>query len=127
MARASIPEPPGIGATEESQYQWRLEVHNAVFGLGSDITGGLNEDNVDLTLIFPLHLADSVEGETSFGLSTSVGVSEELAREDHTHGTPANPVPAHEAATDPHPTYTTDAEATAIAGTVVTTHTGAAN
>lgn len=36
--------------------------------------------------------ATSVTSETSFGVSTAVGTSTNYARQDHTHGTPANPV-----------------------------------
>lgn len=36
--------------------------------------------------------ATAVEDETSFGISPAVGTSLAYAREDHTHGTPANPV-----------------------------------
>jgi len=35
--------------------------------------------------------ASSVSSETSYGISPSVGVSTNYAREDHTHGTPAEP------------------------------------
>ena len=38
--------------------------------------------------------ATTVEAETSFGLSSAVGTDTEYARQDHTHGTPANPVTA---------------------------------
>jgi hypothetical protein len=38
--------------------------------------------------------ATTVESETSFGLSAAVGTDTEYARQDHTHGTPANPVTA---------------------------------
>lgn len=37
-------------------------------------------------------LATTVVSETAFGQTAAVGVSTKLAREDHTHGTPANPV-----------------------------------
>src|SRR5574337_884026 len=47
----------------------------------------------------------SVVAETSFGQATAVGASAAFAREDHSHGTPANPLPAHVAAADPHPAY----------------------
>jgi hypothetical protein len=38
--------------------------------------------------------AASVESETTFGISPAVGTDTEYARQDHTHGTPANPVTA---------------------------------
>lgn len=38
--------------------------------------------------------ATTVESETTFGISAAVGTDTEYARQDHTHGTPANPVTA---------------------------------
>ena len=35
--------------------------------------------------------ATTVESETTFGLAAAVGTDTEYARQDHTHGTPANP------------------------------------
>lgn len=37
-------------------------------------------------------LADIVEDETTFGLTSSAGTAESASRSDHTHGSPANPV-----------------------------------
>lgn len=56
----------------------------------------------------------TVVSETAFGQASSAGAASTYSRGDHTHGTPANPVTAHEAASDPHPGYLTDAEHTAI-------------
>lgn len=36
--------------------------------------------------------ATTVESETTFGITPAVGTDTEYARQDHTHGTPANPV-----------------------------------
>lgn len=36
--------------------------------------------------------ASTVESETTFGITPAVGTDAEYARQDHTHGTPANPV-----------------------------------
>lgn len=36
--------------------------------------------------------ASTVESETTFGLAPAVGTDTEYARQDHTHGSPANPV-----------------------------------
>ncbi len=44
--------------------------------------------------------ASTVQEETSFGNSSAVGISDNYAREDHTHGTPADPVPGHESSYD---------------------------
>lgn len=52
-----------------------------------------------------------VVAETVFGLAPSNGNAYTLARSDHTHGSPTNPVPAHLADPDPHPQYLTPAEA----------------
>lgn len=38
--------------------------------------------------------ATTVESETTFGISAAVGTDTEYARQDHTHGSPANPVTA---------------------------------
>lgn len=38
--------------------------------------------------------ASTVESETSFGITAAVGADTEYARQDHTHGSPANPVTA---------------------------------
>lgn len=60
--------------------------------------------------------ATSVVSETSFGQASAVGTGVEFARNDHTHGTPTNPVPAHEAAGDPHPGYQLESEKGAANG-----------
>ena len=52
----------------------------------------------------------SVTSETAFGQAAAVGVSVDYSRGDHTHGTPASPIPAHEAAGDPHPAYALDSD-----------------
>jgi len=57
--------------------------------------------------------ASTVTDETTFGISPAVGTDSEYARQDHTHGSPTNPVTAHEAAGDPHPGYLTPAEGNA--------------
>ena len=56
----------------------------------------------------------TVEAETSFGISAGAGASSDYSRGDHTHGSPTNPVTAHEAAGDPHPGYLTAAEGNAL-------------
>lgn len=57
--------------------------------------------------------AVSVENETTFGLSSSVGVSTNYARQDHTHGTPNLPT-----ASD------IGAEEEGVAASLIATHTG---
>lgn len=49
--------------------------------------------------------SDLVISATTFGQSPDKGSSLRYAREDHTHGTPENPLPAHLAALDPHNMY----------------------
>lgn len=44
----------------------------------------------------------SVRGATTFGRTPSVGTGDKYARWDHQHGTPADPIPPHVAAADPH-------------------------
>lgn len=60
--------------------------------------------------------ASTVESETSFGVSPAVGTDTEYARQDHTHGTPTDPVPAHVAAGDPHTQYQQESEKDAVSG-----------
>lgn len=57
---------------------------------------------------------DSVVSETTFGQAAAAGALSEYSREDHTHGSPVDPVPAHEAAGDPHGVYPLAAAAETI-------------
>ncbi len=43
--------------------------------------------------------SSTVAGETTFGISAAAGVAPAYSRGDHTHGTPADPVPTHAALT----------------------------
>ncbi len=52
----------------------------------------------------------TVASETAFGQSATAGAATSYARGDHTHGTPIDPVTAHEAAGDPHPNYALDSD-----------------
>jgi hypothetical protein len=52
--------------------------------------------------------SDNVVTETTFGQPANAGKSEEYSRADHTHGTPPDPIPAHQA----------DPKAHALAGDV---------
>lgn len=54
--------------------------------------------------------ATTVVAETAFGAASAVGASTNYAREDHTHGTPPNPVTAHVADSDPHTQYQLESE-----------------
>lgn len=55
--------------------------------------------------------SDTVVAETGFGQGSAPGTGTTHARGDHTHGTPADPVPAHAAAPDPHPGYRLESSA----------------
>lgn len=55
--------------------------------------------------------------EQAFGKKDNLGVSSESARRDHTHGTPVNPVDAHESESDPHPQYIRDQDIVTTIGT----------
>jgi hypothetical protein len=52
----------------------------------------------------------TVESEAAFGQSPAAGASSDYSRGDHTHGTPTDPVTAHEAAGDPHLVYLLDTQ-----------------
>lgn len=58
----------------------------------------------------------SVVTETAFGQASAVGVVAQYSRGDHTHGTPADPVPAHVALADPHVQYQKESEKGAASG-----------
>jgi len=59
---------------------------------------------------------NSVEAETSFEITPTAGSETDYSRKDHTHGTPANPVPAHVSETDPHTGYQKESEKGAASG-----------
>ena len=48
---------------------------------------------------------NTVVSETSFGQAPNKGTNTQYSRRDHTHGSPADPVPSHAAAADPHSPY----------------------
>ncbi len=50
-------------------------------------------------------LGGTVVTETAFGQADTAGISTSASRADHTHGTPADPIPAHVGASDPHTGY----------------------
>lgn len=51
------------------------------------------------------HTTTGTPGSSTFGDAAAQGSSESVARLDHAHGREANPVTAHEAASDPHTGY----------------------
>jgi len=62
--------------------------------------------------------SSTVVAETSFGISQAAGTTNSFSRGDHTHGSPTNPVTAHEAAADPHTAYQRESEKDAASGYV---------
>lgn len=60
----------------------------------------------------------------AFGDAAAAGSTGEVADAGHTHGMPVNPVTAHEAAGDPHPTYLTEAEGDAAYADIGHSHSG---
>ena len=46
MPLSSYPVPPDHIVAPEEFREFILEIHNAVFGLGEDVAGGLNSDNI---------------------------------------------------------------------------------
>jgi hypothetical protein len=96
-----------------------LNFTHAAFVLADDA----GNDETEVTLNIGLD-ADIVTQD--FGDAADSGATGKLADAGHTHGMPADPVTAHEAAGNPHPTYLTAAEGDAayeVAGAVAA-HTG---
>lgn len=54
--------------------------------------------------------------EQTFGADDFLGVSKTFARQDHSHGTPVNPVDAHLTEADPHTQYQKESEKGAVNG-----------
>lgn len=52
----------------------------------------------------------TVTSQTTFGQSAAAGSAGEYSRGDHGHGTPADPIPAHVGASDPHTQYQKESE-----------------
>lgn len=80
------------------------------FGSGIVATddSGNNETDVDLDWG-----EDADVSTQAFGDAAATGTSQEVARAGHKHGMPANPVTAHEAASDPHTGYMLESLASA--------------
>jgi hypothetical protein len=53
-------------------------------------------------------LSSSVVSEILFGQLPVIGISTTVSREDHSHGTPVNPIIAHLLDSDPHSQYHND-------------------
>lgn len=108
----NLPEPKmiGGGSTARNLYQLgdvslsnptndQVLKYNSTTGLWENGTGGGGGTP-----------ATTVVSETAFGQSSAVGTSSNFAREDHTHGTPVDPIPAHVALADPHTQYQKESE-----------------
>lgn len=74
-----------------------VAVERIKFPNGSVTDEGDGIVSVEFSTVTP---AASVVAETSFGATYLVGTASEYARADHTHGTPDNPVTAHEVTYD---------------------------
>lgn len=57
----------------------------------------------------------TVASETSFGVAANAGSASTFSKGDHTHGTPTNPVTAHEGAADPHTGYLKESDVSGFA------------
>jgi len=66
----------------------------------ADATLTANASGLSVTTPAPLGPAVTVVTETAFGQGDAVGVGTRYARNDHTHGTPTDPVIAHLLAAD---------------------------
>ena len=98
-------------------------VHTALTGVTADQHHAQVHSGAD-------HTDPAVATTQAFGDAATAGTgTNPPAADDHKHGMPANPVTAHEAAGDPHPTYLTAAEGNAAyeAVNAVSTHAGAAD
>jgi hypothetical protein len=115
MPRPNIKEPPYV--PDPKLYQWMIDVHNAVFGVGADVTGNLDKDN--LSAIFPSLAEDeTVTGEWTFsthplGLDhpkiANIGAYTHPQIDGHIDDDSLH-VPAHLLASDPHTQYQKESE-----------------
>jgi hypothetical protein len=124
------PIPPHVAASDpHTQYQLKSQKNAANGYAGLDGTTKVTTDKLGtgtadgttvlmgdrvwrtLTVITSAAAAASlVITEAGWGQSAAVGTSVNYAREDHTHGTPPDPIPAHVAASDPHTQYQKESE-----------------
>jgi hypothetical protein len=122
---SKLPPPPKEGSVQE-QYRWLYRVFELLNGIQSILAEGVEvlpsspltgddlqtviDEVAALILALQGNLAITVVSEETFGLSDAVGVSTVYAREDHSHGSPTDPVPAHVAESDPHTQYQKESE-----------------
>ncbi len=115
MPRSKFNEPPFTGNSILDEYL--LDLHNHVYGLGEDISGGLDDDN--LSEDFPnLTEAETVSGLWTFsthplGLDhtkiANRGAYPHLVLDAHLDDSLLH-VPAHLLALDPHTQYQKESE-----------------
>lgn len=87
----------------------------------TDLGGG----DVQLTFAASIDFGEDADITTAaFGDAPDAGATGEVADAGHTHGMMANPVTAHEAASDPHPGYLTPTEGDAAYSALGHSHTG---
>lgn len=80
------------------------------FAEGNGIVLTVSDNGTVLGVTVAANYAVVTTTETSFGQSPSTGTSPLVARADHTHGTPADPIPAHVLDSDPHTQYQLESE-----------------
>ena len=71
----------------------------------ADTTITKTASGLSVTTPAPTGPAVTVTDETTFGIGTNVGAGTRYARNDHTHGSPTNPITAHVLPGDPHNTH----------------------
>jgi hypothetical protein len=123
MPRSKIPAPPHPAyCTKEELYEWMMEVHTNVFGIGADSTGILDKDNL-LTTEFPsletiLDMDLDITGQWTFSvhpyglnhtLLANIGSNTHPQIDSHL-GNASLHVPAHLLEANPHSQYATDTD-----------------
>jgi hypothetical protein len=84
----------------------------------TDVEAAIAEIYTDMGLLGAGTPASTVTSETTYGIAAAVGVGTDYARNDHTHGSPADPdvagaISTHASVADAHHAKYTDAEAVA--------------
>lgn len=108
----------GTAATDVRLYRSSTKTLTIDDGAGGSATvnviGSLKENGSDVALLSDIPAVPAasatVASETAFDQSAAAGSAATYSRGDHTHGTPTNPVTAHEAAADPHTGYQKESE-----------------
>jgi len=106
---------------------YTVDTANATVLMSADIVA---DDHLTIWYETPITCAttdalasDSVEDEDAFGQASAAGVADTWSRSDHTHGTPADPVPAHAALdTGIHGVGASTIDSVADRNTAITNH-----